>query len=511
MGKVIFAAAVFLLSLTGILGDVIVRGSLHDAMLVGLKTHPSMRKVTVDNPYHSISSGRRKPSVCTWEMRAFIVGAYAVDKTMMIMDQAECSQYTAAQWSDVLPCVFTRDDMTTRCKGPLPETANNIKWTIGYAVVHPYNMKLPRKPAAVPRNLTSVPFVAEPNLVSMIGLGVAKTIHVYGQYSGSGVITMYGYRRPTFIFTSKKVNFWLETTLSMPTTYNNVNVSWTAWLEGNNLVVDMHASWLNETRKFPVIDDPLLRDRRKRSLSSPVSAVASSASALALNAALRTVASLRTRLSAAIGTLTRHGTDPFVEKDTITETPQSTSVAPTQTTGTAEPVAHTPAIITSNTVVSYTRNDLQSSRITVNGKSYRLIYNPSFRIISVEPRLCPDLSLSTACGIMRDIDSDEAERLRIGGNVTSFYLRDLTRCRRGGENYVCAKGNVVGTTGLLVDVKYKSVVLDSADPVWTELPIESFSRCAQSVYFMSECKPMQELRSFSGQHHSEKRGVLYNF
>lgn len=517
MGRMMIVAAVLLLSVTGTLGHVIVRGPLHEAMLVGLKEHPSIRKVTVVNPYQSFSRRYRKPPTCEWEMDAFIVGDYAIDKAMMHLNPNDCSQYTAAQWSNMLPCVFTREDMMTRCKGPLPDNANNTKWTIGYAVVHPFNMKLPRKPAAVSKNLTAVSFVAEPNLLSMVGLGLAKTIQISAQYSGSGVVTSSGYGDTIiFLFSSKTIQFWLELKLPMYTEekYKEVNISWTAWPESDRLVIDMHASWLSESLDYlSVDDDDLLKNRRKRSLSSPVLTAASSISTLVLNTALRnlrSMAPLKARL-AALGALIQQQIDLISGNNTATEAPESTSLPPTPNASTDEPTAETPTIITANTVVSYSKNDLGASSISVDGKIYSLTYVPPLRIIELEPRLCPDLSLSVACGIMYDIDSDEAQRLRIGGNVTSFYLRDLTRCRRGGQNYVCTKGNVIGTTGLLVDVQYKSAVLDSDDPAWTELPIESLSRCAQRVHRMTECKPPQELRSFSGQQRSEKRGVLHNF
>lgn len=515
MGGLIITAAVFLLSVTGTLGDVTVRGSLHEAMLAGLKEYPSMRKVTVDKAYQSITRMYRKPSLCTWEMHAHVIGDYAVDKTMMLLDPANCSQYTAAQWSDMLPCVFTRDNMTTRCRGPLPDNAEAIKWTVGYIVIDPFNMKLTRKPAAVSKNVTGVPFVAKPTLLSLVGLGLAKTIQSSAQYSGSGVVSSFVYRdNVRFLFSSKTIQFWLKLKMPISTeeTDKEVTISWTAWPESDRLVIDMRASWLDTSFAYPSLDDHAgSKDRQKRSLSSSVLTAIYSGSSLVLNTALstlQTIASQKIRL-VELKALTQQQIDLISNNDTDTEAPGKTTLPPTPTAS-IKPAAETPGIITTNTVVSYSKNNLGASSVSMGGKLYSLTYTPAFTIIELEPRLCPDLSLSVACGIMRDIHSDEVQRLRIGGNVTSFYLRDLTRCRRGGQDYVCTKGNVIGTTGL-VEVKYKGAVLNPDNPAWMELPIESLSRCAQRVYLMTECKLPQELRSFSGEQRSEKRGVTHNF
>lgn len=129
--------------------------------------------------------------------------------------------------------------------------------------------------------------------------------------------------------------------------------------------------------------------------------------------------------------------------------------------------------------VSYSANDLTSSDITIDGNVYKYRSNEHGRSSAMEPRLCPVLTLATACSIASNLAETDKERL---GNITGFYL---TSANRDSDHFYIA-GNVLGTKGLL-NVNYRASVLNRNDPAWVELPMYTLSQCAQRVYDAEEC------------------------
>lgn len=129
--------------------------------------------------------------------------------------------------------------------------------------------------------------------------------------------------------------------------------------------------------------------------------------------------------------------------------------------------------------VSYSANDLTSSDITIDGNVYKYRSNEHGRSSAMEPRLCPVLTLATACSIASNLAETDKEQL---GNITGFYL---TSANRDSDHFYIA-GNVLGTKGLL-NVNYRASVLDRNDPAWVELPMYTLSQCAQRVYDAEEC------------------------
>lgn len=129
--------------------------------------------------------------------------------------------------------------------------------------------------------------------------------------------------------------------------------------------------------------------------------------------------------------------------------------------------------------VSYSANDLASSEITIDGNVYKYRSIEHGRSSTMEPRLCPVLTLAAACSIASESAETDKERL---GNITGFYLTSATR--DSGHFYIA--GNLVGTKGLL-SVNYRVAIVNPNDPTWLELPMYTLSECAQRVYGAEEC------------------------
>lgn len=112
--------AILALTIGTACGGIVERGSMNDAILVGLKTYRTMRQVTIYQPQKVITTCHlwSNRTTCEWHMTADIVGDYAVDKTLMYMRSANCSEYTTQDWSGTFPCVFNREVLTTTCKDP---------------------------------------------------------------------------------------------------------------------------------------------------------------------------------------------------------------------------------------------------------------------------------------------------------------------------------------------------------------------------------------------------------
>lgn len=346
----------------------------------------------------------------------------------------------------------------------------NGTWRLGYTIVDPVNTVLPQKSSPLSRNVTATPFKAEPTLLSLVSLGLAKTIQMSAAYSGSGVITtsVYG-NQCDLSFDSKDAMFELDTKLVLPENeHRSLNVSWTAWLEDDRLIVDLLASWDKDQSNddyyeyyyySPQPDDRT--HRQKRSLSM--------------------VKQNSTEVSGEIRTRVTDNSPPDNQP-----------------------------ILTARTIVSYSRNDIESSRITVGGKVCAIKYVGALKTLSLEPRLCPAITAASACDIMSTIALDERQ-LRNIGNITAFYLRDLSRCTHKGQKCICTTGNAIGTKGLRVALEYKSLVMNSDDPAWMELPIKFLSRCAGRVYNFSECETTQQLAHLIGPPRKTNRGTVHKF
>lgn len=534
MARLHITVAVLVLVIAGACGGIVDRGSLHVAMLTGLNTHPTIRQVTVYDPQKLITRWRfgSSPPKCEWRMTAYIIGDYAVDKTQMSMQSDNCSEYTTQHWSGTFPCVFNREDLTTTCKGPLPVGAENGTWLLGYTIVDPENTMLPQKPPPLSRNVTATPFKAEPTLLSLAGLGLAKAIQMSAEYSGSGVITSSGYGNTVyFILNSKDVMFWLDLEIDVPEveTYRDVNVSWHAWPAGDRLIVDMHASWYNVSVQDPSeaaadYDDdypseadapPKHTDRKKRSLSLAMLETAFTVAFRGSDLVGKVEEGMdRTETSLAalakdIAEVSRELRDIIARYNTSRDDTETAAVSHDDLIGKSPSDA--PSKHTARTIVSYSRNDIESSNVTVDGEVCSLLYAASLKTSELEPRLCPAITLTSACAIMNDIVADETQLRDLGGNLTAFNLRDLNRCGHKGQNYICTTGNVRGTKGLLIDVKYRSPMLNSDDPAWMELPIGPLSRCAERVYQLAECETPQPPARFTGPPQSIKRGAMHKF
>lgn len=559
MARLHFTVALLALAIAGACGGIVDRGSLHAAMLEGLDSHPTMRQVTVYDPHKSIVRWRLGPSPprCDWRMTAHIVGDYAVDETQISMKSDNCSEYTAQHWSGTFPCVFNRGDLTTTCKGPLPVGAENGTWLLGYTIVDPENTVLPQKPPPLSRNVTATPFAAEPTLLSLAGLGLAKTVQMSGEYSGSGVIASSWYDDVLYVtLNSKDVMFSLDSKIDVSEAekHRDVNVSWCAWTAGNRLIVDMHASWYNvsvqhpsETDDYDYIaeaDAPSKRtDRKKR---SPGLAAITSTLGLDLHT-LILVAKVEEQINRTKTNLLAIANDTAEVsrelRDIIAATENSlvaiandtaevskglrdiiarynASRGDTETAAVSHvdvidrpppPPSDAPVKHTARTIVSYSRNDIESSDVTVAGEVHRLRYAALLKSAEHEPRLCPVITLTSACAIMNVIVTDETQLRKLGGNLTAFYLRDLNRCGRKGQKYICTTGNVRGTKGLLIDVKYRSPMLNSDDPAWMELPIGPLARCAERVYHFTECETPQPPARFTGPPQNIRRGKMHKF
>lgn len=531
MARLHFTVAVLALVIAGACGGIVDRGSLHAAMLTGLNAHPTIRQVTVYDPQKSIIRWRfgSSPPKCDWRMTAYIVGDYAVDETQISMESHNCSEYTTQDWSGTFPCVFNREDLTTTCKGPLPVGAENGTWLLGYTIVDPENAMLPQKPPPLSRNVTATPFKADPTLQSLAGLGLAKAIQMSGEYSGSGVIASSGYDNVLyFTLNSKDVMFLLdlEIDVSEVEKHRDVNVSWYAWTAGNRLIVDMHASWYNVSVEdpseadgddyFTEADAPSKHtDRNKRSLNLAMFGTALTVAFRASDLVGKVEEGMnRTKTSlAALANDTAEVSEGL--RDIIAN--YNASRDDTETAAVSHdyvvdrPTPDAPVKHAARTIVSYNRNDIESSNTTVDGEVYSLLYSASLKTAELEPRLCPVITLTSACAIMNDIVSDETQLRNLGGNLTAFYLRDLSRCGHKGQNYICTTGNARGTKGLLIDVKYRSPVLSSDDPAWMELPIGPLARCAERVYQLTECERPQPPARFTGPPHNIKRGSIHKF
>lgn len=129
--------------------------------------------------------------------------------------------------------------------------------------------------------------------------------------------------------------------------------------------------------------------------------------------------------------------------------------------------------------VSYSSKDLAGLQVTIEGTAYSYRFNEDGKTLAAEPRMCPVLTLSATCNILRGLTDTDKQRL---GNITGFYL---TSSGRNADNYLIA-GNVLGTKGLL-NVNYRAAVVNPADQAWIELPIYTLSQCAQRVYGVEEC------------------------
>lgn len=489
-----FTVAIFALTIVTSCGGIVDQGSLNNAMLAGLKTYHTIRQVTVHHPQKVITTWHigSDPTRCEWHMTADVVGDYAVDETSMFLQLPNCSEYTAQHWSGTFPCVFNRETLTTTCKGPLPAGAENGTWRLGYTTVDPVNRALPQKPSPSSKNVTSTPFKAKATLLSLASLGLARNIQRSAAYSGSGVITTSGYDKQWYLrFNSENALFELDTNLEVPEEeHRSLNVSWNAWLEGDRLIVDLFASWdkyqSNDDYDYadyiPEPDEHT--DRQKRSL---------------VLVTLKQISAL-------------------VKRNDVTSKESSASTASytTEVSGgvaihvTDNPPFDNQTILTTRTIVSYSRNDIESSRITVDGKAYKINYVGILRTLALEPRLCPSITLASACDIMTTIASDERQQRKIG-NVTAFYLRDLSRCTYKGQKFICTTGNAIGTKGLCVNVEYKSPAMNSDNPAWMELPIESLSNCAGRVYNFSDCESTQQLTHLIGPPRKSKRGTVHKF
>lgn len=452
-------------------GGIVERGSMHDAMLVGLKTYRTVRRVTVDQPQKvtiTCHLGSNCPK-CEWHMTADIIGDYAVDKTLIYMRSVNCSQYTARDWSGTFPCVFNRDGLTTTCNGPLPLGTENATWRFGYTHVNPINTILPQRPVPSRGNVTATPFKAEPTLLSLAGLGLAKLIQMSAAYSGTGVITTSVYGKQWDLnFDSQDAMFELDTKLALPETGpRSLEVSWTAWLEDTRLIVNLLSTWNidQSTNGYNEYDYYSSQPDERTNISE------------------RSLSRVKQTTTEVNGGL----------YDQVPDNP---------------PPAANWSTLTSHTTVSYSRTDIESPRIVVGGKPSVIQYVAALKTSSLEPRLCPAITVVSACDIMRNIALDERQ-LRNIGNVTAFYLRDLNVHK--GHKYICTTGNVIGTKGLRVAVEYKSPAMYSEHPAWMELPIKHLSRCAGRVYNVSNCENTQQLAHLIGPPRKTNRGTVHKF
>lgn len=442
-------------------GGIVERGPMNNAMLLALKTYPTVRQVTVSQPQkvNTTCQSRYNRVECKWQMTAEVLGDYDVDKTIMYMSSDKCLDYTEHDWFGAFPCVFNRDDLSTTCNGPLPLGTENTTWSLGYTLVDPINSALPQKNSPSPRNVTATPFKAERTLLSLASLGLAKCIQMSGVYSGSGVITTSVYGNQWDIeFDSEDAQFELDTRLVLPDTEpRRLNVSWTAWLEGDRMILDVLASWhadqSDDHYDYAYYESNGHIDRPKRSLSTLNPNVAESEEVLA--------------------------------------------------------PGNPPSILT-RTVVSYSRNDIKSSRITIDDRAHAIKYTGALKALSLEPRLCPAITAVSACNIMSAIALDPGQ-LRNIGNVTAFYLRDMSRCRYKRQDYICTTGNAAGTKGLRVGMQYKSYVVNSNDPAWMELPIKHLSRCTGRVYKFSDCQATKQHSHVIGPPVNTTQGTVHKF
>lgn len=336
--------------------QVVVRGPLHDALVETLQSHPSIRKVTVDTPelrkgifyLPKRLPGQKKPprrKTCRWTMTAKAVGDYAVDNSFVHMRTDDCAKYREADWLGVFPCVFDKDTLTTTCNGELPQAANQEQWQVGSLMLEPKNDIVPLKPAPLPRPVAVTPFKAEPTLISLGGLGLAKTIQYTGVYSGY-ILLQSEWQYGNFHIGGECPEFYFDMDFAFnnkfPSTEphsSNIQVSWYAWAEGGKLVVDM-----------------LYGD--------------------------------------------------------ATPSPQVASQGPTPTPS------------GKRATVSYSAQDLAGSEVSIGGTTYTYRSNEHGRSTAMEPRLCPVLMLSAACGIMSGLTKADKQRL---GNITGFFLTSAER------------------------------------------------------------------------------------
>lgn len=234
----------------------VVRGPLHDALIETLQSHPSIRKVTIDAPRlrrgifyvpKRLSGQKKSPrrKTCRWNMEAKAVGDYAFDNSFVYMTTEDCAKYNEADWQGVFPCVFNRDTLTTTCNGELPQGANQEQWHVVTLILEPKNMNVPLRPAPEPRAVVATPFAAEPTLISLGGLGLAKTIQYTGVYSGNillqsdwqhGQLHVGGQSTELSFDTDFALNDKLSS--NQPQS-SSVEVSWYAWAQNGKLVVDM--------------------------------------------------------------------------------------------------------------------------------------------------------------------------------------------------------------------------------------------------------------------------------
>lgn len=391
--------------------QVVVRGPLHDALIETMRSHPSVRKVTIDTPELRVgrfylpkkTAGQKKNprrKTCRWTMAAKAVGDYDVDKGFAYMTTDDCAKYSVEDWLGVFPCVFDKQTLTTTCNGELPQGANQEHWHIRYLLLEPNNKHAPLKPAPSPRPVSATPFKAEPTLISLGGLSLAKAIQYTGVYSGS-VLIQTGWQggnvhvegeSPGLSFDA---DFMFNNAFPASTDPQETRVSWYAWAAEGNLVVDMLYGATDVT-------------------------------------------------------------------------------SPTQTA--AQGVTSMPM---KRATVSYSAKDLAGSQVTIDGTVYTYRSNENGKTMAAEPRLCPVLTLSAACSIVRELTDTDKQRL---GNITGFFL---TSSGRNVDSYLIA-GNVLGTKGLL-NVNYRAAVVDPADHAWIELPLYTLSHCAQRVYGVEEC------------------------
>lgn len=331
-------------------------------------------------------------------MTAKAVGDYDVDKGFAYMTIDDCGKYSTEDWLGVFPCVFDKATLTTTCNKELPEGANQEQWHVGYLMLEPNNKRAPLKPAPLSRPVAATPFKAEPTLIALGGLGLAKAIQCTGVYSGSVTIQTGWHGGNVHVKgQSPALSFYADFNFNNAFTSTGpqeTRLSWYAWVEEGNLVVDM---------LYGAASDVTL---------------------------------------------------------------------PTQTPVTSMPMKRA--------TVSYSAKDLAGSQVTIEGTVYTYRYNNDGNTLAAEPRLCPVLTLSTTCSILRDMP--DADKLRLG-NTTGFYL---TSSGRNSDNYHLIAGNVLGTKGLM-NVNYRAAIVNPDDNAWVELPIYGLSQCAQRVYGVEEC------------------------
>lgn len=398
--------------------QVLVRGALHDAMVETLQSHPTIRKVTVADPelrasrsYLPKKPGQKRTSrrkSCRWTMSAIAVGDYDVDKGFAYMTPDDCAKYSDEDWADVFPCVFDKRTLTTTCNGQLPEGADQERWHVGYLSLEPKNRHAPLKPAPVTRPVSATPFKAEPTLIGLGGLGLAKAAQCTGVYSGSTVIRMGWYDGNVHVKgQSPELEFDANVELDNAFPYavngpQEMSVAWYAWQQDGDLILDM--------------------------VHEDVDAVAVAAAASAWGA----------------------------DQGAATPTPLK------------------------RLTVRYSTQDLAAHQVTIDGVAYSYRFTEDGKTLAAEPRMCPVLTLSATCGILRGLTAADNQRL---GNITGFYLTSSTR---NADGDMTIAGNVLGTRGLL-NVNYRGAVVNPADRDWIELPIHGLSQCAQRVYAVEEC------------------------